>query len=158
MERKRWESIRCWIHDVTLSYDLDLGLSRSNCEIDVCQEWLGRLTWNERDASRCVVDVLYDLDLYFTHDLELWFSRINFQIAISQEWNERDAGPIRCWTHNAALVLLVSYNTYQIQYIDLGMGWRNTVKVYNLGAHQWAVDSLSYGTRGVIALWTHCFC
>ena len=37
---------------VTLSYDLDLGFSRSNFENAVSQEWEGQLTWNQRDVSR----------------------------------------------------------------------------------------------------------
>ena len=56
MESKGYESIECWTHVVTfnvhLTYDLDLGFSRSNFENAVSQEWEGRLTWNERDVSR----------------------------------------------------------------------------------------------------------
>ena len=52
MERKGSESIGFWTHYVTLTYDLDLGVSRSNFEKAVSQEWQGRLTWNKRDVSR----------------------------------------------------------------------------------------------------------
>ena len=52
IERKWCELIGCWTHFVTLSYDLDLGLSTSNCEIAVSQEWEGWLAWNEKDVSR----------------------------------------------------------------------------------------------------------
>ena len=45
MEQKGCESIG---HYVTFSYDLDLGLPRSSCEIAVSQEWEGRLAWKER--------------------------------------------------------------------------------------------------------------
>ena len=31
--------------------DLDLGISRSESEIALSQEWDGPLTWNEKDAS-----------------------------------------------------------------------------------------------------------
>ena len=52
MERKGYELIGCYAYFVTLSYDLDLGFSRSNFETAVSKEWEGRLTWNERDVSR----------------------------------------------------------------------------------------------------------
>ena len=52
MERKGYESIGRYAYFVTLSYDLDLGFSRSNFETAVSKEWEGRLTWNERDVSR----------------------------------------------------------------------------------------------------------
>ena len=49
MELKGCESIECWIHVVTfnahLTHDLDLGLSRSNFENAVSQEWEGQLIW-----------------------------------------------------------------------------------------------------------------
>ena len=51
MERKD-ESIGCYTYFVTLSYDPDLGFSRSNFENAVSQEWEDQLTWNPRDASR----------------------------------------------------------------------------------------------------------
>ena len=52
MERKGYESIGWYTFFVTLSYDLDLGFSRSNFENAVSQEWEGQLTWNQRDVSR----------------------------------------------------------------------------------------------------------
>ena len=33
------------------THDLDLGVSRSESEIALSQEWGGRLTWNEKDVS-----------------------------------------------------------------------------------------------------------
>ena len=51
MERKGYESIGCYTYFVTLSYDLDLGFSRSIFENDVSQEWEGQLTWNQRDTT-----------------------------------------------------------------------------------------------------------
>ena len=49
------ELIRYWAGCVTLpfyhTYDLDLQVSRSECELALSQEWDGRLTWNERDVS-----------------------------------------------------------------------------------------------------------
>ena len=50
-ERRGYESIGCYAYFVTVSYDLDLGFSRSNFENAISQEWKGRLTWNERDVS-----------------------------------------------------------------------------------------------------------
>ena len=38
--------------NLPLTHDLDLRFSRSNFEKVVSQEWDGRLTWNERDASQ----------------------------------------------------------------------------------------------------------
>ena len=73
MELKGCESIECWTHAVTfnvhLTHDLYLYLSnlpfkflplpfkfwpwkRPKFEKVISQEWDGRLTWNERDASR----------------------------------------------------------------------------------------------------------
>ena len=33
------------------THDLDFGVSRSESEIALSQEWDSRLTWNEKDAS-----------------------------------------------------------------------------------------------------------
>ena len=46
MEQKGYESIGSYTYFVTLSYDLDLGFSRSNFENAVSQEWECQLTWN----------------------------------------------------------------------------------------------------------------
>ena len=55
MEQKGCESTECWTHVVTLNfdltYDLDLGFSRSNFE-NVSEVWEGQLTWNQRDVSQ----------------------------------------------------------------------------------------------------------
>ena len=51
MERKGYESIGCCTYFVALSYDLDLGFSRSIFENAVSQEWEGQLTCNQRDMS-----------------------------------------------------------------------------------------------------------
>ena len=51
MEQKGYESIEWYTSFVTLSYDLDLGFSRSNFENAVSQELEGQLTWNQRDVS-----------------------------------------------------------------------------------------------------------
>ena len=52
MEQKGCESIGCYTYFVTLSYDLDLGFSRSNFKNAVSREWDGRLTWNQRDVNQ----------------------------------------------------------------------------------------------------------
>ena len=52
IEQKRYELIGCSTYYVAFSYDLDLGLSRSDFENAVSQEWEGLLARNERDASR----------------------------------------------------------------------------------------------------------
>ena len=56
MEQKGCESIGCLTRIVTLNcdltHDLDPWFSSSNFENAVSQEWEGRLTRNERDASR----------------------------------------------------------------------------------------------------------
>ena len=56
MEQKGCELIGCYTHFVTvnfdLNHDLDLGFPRSSFEKVLSYEWDGRLTWNERDASR----------------------------------------------------------------------------------------------------------
>ena len=50
MEQKGYESIGCYTHFVTLSYDLEF--SRSNFKNAVPREWEGWLTWNQRDVIR----------------------------------------------------------------------------------------------------------
>ena len=52
MEQKGYESIGCFSYFVTLSYDLDLGFSRSNFKNAVSREWEVQLTWNQTDVSR----------------------------------------------------------------------------------------------------------
>ena len=52
MDWKGYESIGCYTYSVTLSYDRDLGFSRSNFENSISQELEGQLTWNQRDVSR----------------------------------------------------------------------------------------------------------
>ena len=52
LERKGYESIGWYTLFVTLSYDIDLGFSRSNFANAVSQEWEGQLTWKRRDVSR----------------------------------------------------------------------------------------------------------
>ena len=42
MEQKGCESIECWNHYVTLSYDIDLGSSRSNFEKAVSPDFCWR--------------------------------------------------------------------------------------------------------------------
>ena len=68
MELKGCESIECWTHVVTfnfhLTHDLDFGFSRSNFEKVVSQEWVGRLTWNERDLSRQNVGPMLWLSMF----------------------------------------------------------------------------------------------
>ena len=71
MEWKGRESIGCWTHHATLSYDLDLGLPRSNCERAISQELNGRLTWNKRDEW--VLGPTVTLTFNLTHDLGLDF-------------------------------------------------------------------------------------
>ena len=48
-----------------LTHDIDLGFSGSNFEIAVPQEWVGQLTWNEKDCeSRSgILNPLCDLEL-----------------------------------------------------------------------------------------------
>ena len=57
MKWKRGELIWYWADSMTLlfdhTYDLDLrvGISKSESEIALSQDWDGRLTWNEKDVS-----------------------------------------------------------------------------------------------------------
>ena len=59
MQRKGCESIGCYIYFVTLSYDLDLGFSRSNFENAVSQEWEDQFTWNQRGWVDRMLDSLW---------------------------------------------------------------------------------------------------
>ena len=52
MERKVYESIGYYTYFVNLSYDLDLGFSRTNFKNAVYQEWEGKSTRNQKDVSR----------------------------------------------------------------------------------------------------------
>ena len=40
------------------THDLDLGVSRSESEIALSQEWGGRLTWNEKDLSHPFMNMI----------------------------------------------------------------------------------------------------
>ena len=53
MKRKRIDRILGRLYDLAFNHthDLDLGVSRSESEIALSQEWDGRLTWNEKDVS-----------------------------------------------------------------------------------------------------------
>ena len=90
MERKGYESIGWYTFFVTLSYDLDLGFSRSKFENAVSQEWEGQLTWNQKGCqlTECWTHVV-TLNFDLTHDLDLEFSMSNFKMAVSQEWEGR---------------------------------------------------------------------
>ena len=52
MEQKGCESIGCWTHYVALNDNLGLGFSRSNFGIAISQEWMGLVTWNEKEMHR----------------------------------------------------------------------------------------------------------
>ena len=76
MERKGCESIGCLTHHMTLSYDLDLGFSRSSFELAISQEWEGQLTWNKRDMIQqdvgpTVWSLAMTLNLNFQSQIEL---------------------------------------------------------------------------------------
>ena len=64
MERKGYELIRCYTYFVTLSYDFDLGFSRSNSENAVSKEWRVQLTWKQMDVSDTMLDSHCDLELW----------------------------------------------------------------------------------------------
>ena len=55
VKRKGSALVGYWVQYVTLildhTHDLDLGVSRSESEIALSQEWGGLLTWNEKDLS-----------------------------------------------------------------------------------------------------------
>ena len=51
-----------------------------------------------------------------------------------------------------------SWATMHDKYIGQAMDWCETVTVSNLLAHEWPVISLIYGLRGVVVLWTPCYC
>ena len=136
-----------------------LGLSRSNCEIAVSQEWVGRLNGMKGMWVDRFLDPLCDLDL--THDLGLRFSRLNFHsnslisgiggwidlerkgwksamrvnwLGMKGMWVHYDVGPfMQPWTHNMGLP--VGYGTYQIQWPSNGLMHCKTVIVSNLWAH-----------------------
>ena len=69
MEWKGHEWTECWTHVVTLNFDLphelDREFFRSNFEIAVSQEQEGRLTWNERGMSQCVIPTLWPWPMIF---------------------------------------------------------------------------------------------
>ena len=65
MERKGCESIGCWTHHyVTLSYDLDPGLSRLNCEIALYPKYR-RADWHGTNGMwvNRLFDPLFDIDI-----------------------------------------------------------------------------------------------
>ena len=46
-----WYWADCMTFPLDHTHDLDLGVSRSELEIAISQEWGGLLTWNEKDVS-----------------------------------------------------------------------------------------------------------
>ena len=62
-EMKRNELIGYWANCMTLPFDhtrdLDFGVSRSESEMALSQEWGSRLTWNDKDVSHpCMAMIL----------------------------------------------------------------------------------------------------
>ena len=55
--------IRYWSDCIPFdhTHDLDLGVSRSESEIALSQEWDGRLTWNEKDVSHPFMTMILTL-------------------------------------------------------------------------------------------------
>ena len=86
MDLKGCESTGCWTQYVTLSYDLELGLSRSNGEIAVSQEREGQLTWSKGMGVDGLLDTQCDLDLYPYPWPWNWIFK--FHVAKSQEWED----------------------------------------------------------------------
>ena len=74
-----------------LSYDLDLGLSRTNFEKSVSQEWDGRLAWKKSDVSK-KLDSFCDFELWpwpWIYKVKFYKSRISgMRGAIDMEWKE----------------------------------------------------------------------
>ena len=64
MERKGYELIRCYTYFVTLSYDFDLGFSRSYFENAVSKEWKVQVTWKQMDVSDTMLDSHCSLELW----------------------------------------------------------------------------------------------
>ena len=97
MERKGYESIGCYAYFVTLSYDLDLGFSRSNFETAVSKEWGANWHGTKEMWVDRMLDSHCDLNFDLTHAIDLGFWRSVFEIALSQEregqstWNKRNA-------------------------------------------------------------------
>ena len=117
MELKGCESIECWTHIVTfnvhLTHDLDLGFSRSNFENALDQEWVGQLTWNERDR---MLHRLSDFQLWpqpwpwpWIFKIKFWKSRISgMGWPIDMEWKGCESK--ECWTHVETLNLTLDFH------------------------------------------------
>ena len=62
MNKKGSKLIGHWADYMTLpfdhTHDLDLGVSRSESEIALSQEWDGRLTWNKKDVSHPFMNMI----------------------------------------------------------------------------------------------------
>ena len=57
-----WYWVDCMTMPFDHTHDLDLGVSKSESEIALSQEWCGRLTMNEKDASHPSIHD-HDIDL-----------------------------------------------------------------------------------------------
>ena len=79
MEWKGYESIGCYTYYVTLSYDFNLGIWRSNFKkssIIVIRVWID-MKPKGCESIGCWTQVV-TLNFVLTHDLDLGFSRSNF--------------------------------------------------------------------------------
>ena len=120
MERKGYESIECYTYFVTLSYDLDLGFSRSNFENSVSQaDWQG--------TKDMWVDGILDSHC----DLELWPHPWPWPwIFKVKSWNScvsGTGGPINMGGKGYELIGCVPYYVALSYDFDLGF-WRSNFK------------------------------
>ena len=115
MERKGCESIGCNAQFVTfnfdLNHDLGLGFSRSDFEKVVSHEWDGRLTWNERNVDKMVVN--FDLT---HHDLDLGISRAD-SLGMKGFWVGYDVG--------CTMGLTLGHSAWQIDWPSNGSMWNS---------------------------------
>ena len=76
--------------------------SRSNTLLDLSQEWLVRLMWNEKGGALVGYWVNYvTLTFDLTHDLDLVVSRSEFEIALFEEWGADWHGMKGMWVNHS---------------------------------------------------------
>ena len=165
MERNECKLIGCWTHCVTLRYDLDFGLSRSNFEKAVSQEWDGRFTENERDVSRWKVEPTLWLRT-LTSPMTL---TLNFQGQILKTPNVRNGRDdmewkgcksIGCWTHSVTLRYPSPW-TLKVEGVSkVGVTFDHVGGSFNLFKyHHWGCLNPMFSNLGLhVACWVRFMC
>ena len=107
MEQKRCESIGCWTRYVTMSYDLDLGFSRSS--IKKLYPWSGMAEWHEKKGCEVIGSQINFELCPWPWPWILWYKfwkSCTSGMGVSIDMEQKGYESIRCLTH----YMILSYD------------------------------------------------